>query len=111
VSPGGYVAVLTVELHIPSAGSLKGKRRELKSLRDGLRVRFGASVSETGYQDLWQRSELTVALSGATVAHLREQVQSVERWLERHPGVDPRVSRTLLSVSELHDLAGVAGAE
>jgi len=57
----GYVGILTVELHFPESGSLKGKRKHLKSAQARLRERFGASVAEVDHHDLWQRSRLTVA--------------------------------------------------
>jgi uncharacterized protein len=57
----GYVAILSVELHFPEASSLKGKRHHLRSARDNLRNRFGATVAEVDHHDLWQRATLLVA--------------------------------------------------
>ena len=57
----GFVAILTVELHFPEASSLKGKRHFVRSAKDNLRNRFGASVAEVDHHDLWQRATLTVA--------------------------------------------------
>jgi hypothetical protein len=57
----GFVAILTVELHFPEAHSLKGKRHFVRSAKDNLRNRFGASVAEVDHHDLWQRATLTVA--------------------------------------------------
>ncbi len=57
----GYVGILSVELHFPEAGSLKGKRRFVKSAKAQLQNRFGASVAEVDHHELWQRSRLTVA--------------------------------------------------
>ncbi|HEU6445671.1 MAG TPA: DUF503 domain-containing protein [Gaiellaceae bacterium] len=59
--PAGYVGILSVELHFPEAGSLKGKRKHVKSAKAQLQNRFGASVAEVDHHDLWQRSRLTVA--------------------------------------------------
>lgn len=58
---GGYVGILSVELHFPEAGSLKGKRKFVKSAKAQLQNRFGASVAEVDHHELWQRSRLTVA--------------------------------------------------
>ena len=55
----GFVAVLVIHLHFPDAGSLKGKRKELSSIKTQLRVRLGVAVSEVDHQDTWQRSTLT----------------------------------------------------
>jgi uncharacterized protein YlxP (DUF503 family) len=57
----GYVGILTVDLHFPEAGSLKGKRKHVKSAKAQLQNRFGASVAEVDHHDLWQRARLTVA--------------------------------------------------
>jgi uncharacterized protein YlxP (DUF503 family) len=57
----GWVGLLTVELHFPEAGSLKGKRKHVKSAKAQLQNRFGASVAEVDHHDLWQRARLTVA--------------------------------------------------
>jgi uncharacterized protein YlxP (DUF503 family) len=57
----GYVGILSVELHFPEAGSLKGKRKFVKSAKAQLENRFGASVAEVDHHDLWQRARLTVA--------------------------------------------------
>ncbi|HEU4943351.1 MAG TPA: DUF503 domain-containing protein [Gaiellaceae bacterium] len=57
----GYVGILSVELHFPEAGSLKGKRKYVKSAKAQLQNRFGASVAEVDHHELWQRSRLTVA--------------------------------------------------
>jgi uncharacterized protein len=59
--PGGYVGILSVELHFPEAGSLKGKRRFVKSAKAQLQNRFGASVAEVDHHDRWQRARLTIA--------------------------------------------------
>ena len=76
-----FVAVLEIELHFPEAGSLKGKRRELSSLKAQLQRRFGAAVAETDHHDLWQRSELTAALVGREAGSLRDKAAALERYV------------------------------
>jgi uncharacterized protein len=61
VMPAGWVGILSVELHFPEAGSLKGKRKFVKSAKAQLQNRFGASVAEVDHHDLWQRARLTIA--------------------------------------------------
>ena len=77
----GYVGILTVELHFPEAGSLKGKRKFVKSAKAQLQNRFGASVAEVDHHDLWQRSRLTVACAGAGHRELQEHLDAVVRYL------------------------------
>ncbi|MFN2466676.1 MAG: DUF503 domain-containing protein [Gaiellaceae bacterium] len=57
----GYVGILSVELHFPEAGSLKGKRHFVRSAKAQLRNRVGAAVAEVDHHDLWQRARLTLA--------------------------------------------------
>jgi uncharacterized protein len=76
-----YVCLLEIHLHFPDNGSLKGKRKELSSLKAQLQRRFGAAVAETGYHDLWQRSELTAALVGREVGALRDKAAALERYV------------------------------
>jgi uncharacterized protein YlxP (DUF503 family) len=57
----GYVGILTVELHFPEGGSLKGKRKFVKSAKAQLQNRFGAAVAEVDHHELWQRSRITMA--------------------------------------------------
>ena len=39
------IGILTLRLHIPVSGSLKAKRRVVKSLKDRLRNKFNVSIS------------------------------------------------------------------
>ena len=83
-----YVAVIRIELHIPSSRSLKEKRAVLKPIVEGLRHRFSLSVAETGFQDKWQRAEVGVAVVSATAGHAQEVVESVERWVWSRPDIE-----------------------
>lgn len=77
----GYVGILTVELHFPEAGSLKGKRKHVKSAKAQLQHRFGASVAEVDHHELWQRARLTVACAARGHRELGELLDAAERWL------------------------------
>jgi uncharacterized protein YlxP (DUF503 family) len=76
-----FVCLLEIHLHFPDNGSLKGKRKELSSVKAQLQRRFGAAVAETGYHDLWQRSELTAALVGREAGPLQDKAAAVERYV------------------------------
>ena len=93
----GYVAILTVELHFPEAGSLKGKRHYVRSTKDVLRNRFGASVAETDHHDLWQRATLTVACAARTAHDADELAAGAERWLASGEPVLVRCDRLVVS--------------
>ncbi|NOZ68531.1 MAG: DUF503 domain-containing protein [Deferribacteres bacterium] len=62
------VGLLTLDLHIPGADSLKSKRVVIKSLIDRIKNKFNVSVSEVDANNLWQRSVIGVAyISNETV--------------------------------------------
>ncbi len=76
-----FVCILEINLHFPDNGSLKGKRKELLSLKAQLQRRFGAAVAETGHHELWQRSELTAALVGNGITDLGNRAAALERYV------------------------------
>ena len=62
------VGLLTLDLHIPEANSLKSKRMVIKSLIERIKNRFNVSVAEVDAQNLWQRSVIGIAyVSNETV--------------------------------------------
>ena len=96
-----FVCLLEIHLHFPENGSLKGKRKELLSLKAQLQRRFGASVAETQHQDLWQRSTLSVALVGRDVRSLEEAASKLSRYVESQFPDGVWVERGLVSAEEV----------
>jgi uncharacterized protein YlxP (DUF503 family) len=77
----GYVGILSVELHFPEAGSLKGKRKHVASAKAQLQNRFGAAVAEVDHHDLWQRARLTVACVAREHRELEDLLEQAVRYL------------------------------
>ena len=73
------IAVLTLELNIEAAHSLKDKRHTVKGLKDRLRAKFNVAVAEIGYQDLWQRALVSAVTVSGDRAHAEQVLQLVER--------------------------------
>ena len=71
------VGLLTLELHIPDAQSLKDKRQVLRSLKDKLRRDFNVAVAELEHHDTWQRSVVGIVTISNDEKHLREVLQKV----------------------------------
>jgi uncharacterized protein YlxP (DUF503 family) len=97
-----FVCVLEIELHFPENGSLKGKRRELSSLKVQLQRRFGAAVAETGHHDLWQRAGLTAALVGRDAGLLKDRAAEVERYLWGMFPDGATMESLVMSTEDLH---------
>jgi uncharacterized protein len=82
------IGLLTLEIHIPDARSLKDKRQVLRSLKDRLRAHFNVAVAELEHHELWQRAVVGVVSISGDGKHLEESLAAVaaesERILERN---------------------------
>jgi uncharacterized protein YlxP (DUF503 family) len=73
------VGVLTLELQLSEAHSLKDKRHTVKGLKDRLRAKFNVAVAEIAYQDLWQRSLISAVTVSGDHGRAEQTLQLVER--------------------------------
>ena len=96
-----FVCLIEIGLHFPDNGSLKGKRKEVVSLKAQLHQRFGAAVSETDHHDLWQRATLTAALVGRDAGVVDEAATKLCRFVESRFPQGVRLERGLLSGDEV----------
>jgi hypothetical protein len=84
------VGLLSLELHIPGARSLKEKRMVLRGIKDRLR-KFNVAVAEVEHHDLWQRAGLGVVTISTTEAHADQELAAVVSEIERlEPGLITR---------------------
>jgi uncharacterized protein YlxP (DUF503 family) len=97
-----FVCLIEIHLHLPGNGSLKGKRKEIVSLKAHLQRRFGAAVAETDHHDLWQRSTITAALVGRTASVVDDAGAKLGRYVESQFPDGVRVERAILSSEEFH---------
>ncbi len=82
------IGLLTLEIHIPDARSLKDKRQVLRSLKDRLRGQFNVAVAELDHQDLWQRALVGVVSLSGDEEHLHQFFRAVIEESERLLGRD-----------------------
>ncbi len=97
----GFLCVLEIHLHFPRNGSLKGKRKELSSVKTDLARRFGAAVAETNHHELWQRATLSAALVGPQAREVAETASRLERFLDAQFPQGVRVERGVISIEEV----------
>lgn len=100
-----YVALLTIHLHFPEAGSLKAKRKELSSVKAQLHGRLGVAVAEVDHQDTWQRATLAAALVSGSMSTLTESCDRVSNFLDGRFPDGVRVERTLASFADVEGVA------
>ncbi|MCB4203586.1 DUF503 domain-containing protein [Deferribacterales bacterium Es71-Z0220] len=81
------IGVLNILLEIPSAFSLKEKRRVLNSLKTKLKSKFNISVAEIGEKDIWNRAEIGVALISDDTSFCNEQLGKVVDFVDNQHDV------------------------
>ena len=96
----GYVGILSAELHFPEAGSLKGKRKFVKSVKAQLQQRFGASVAEVDHHDLWQRARITAACVARDYSGVEGLLDDAERYLHGQEFECVRIERRVTTLAE-----------
>ena len=73
------IALLTLELSIEAAHSLKDKRRVVRSMKDRLRGSFNVSVAELEPNGLWNRATIGVVSVSDSRDYLDGLMKNVER--------------------------------
>ena len=94
-----FVCVIEVRLHLGGVTDLKGKRKLVKSLKEGIRQRFGASVAEIDAHDKWQRSTLLCALVGD--GEVSARADGLVRFVESRFPDGCSFERDLLSLTDI----------
>jgi uncharacterized protein YlxP (DUF503 family) len=94
-----FVYLIEARLHFGESQDLKGKRKLVKSLKDGIRQRFGASVSEIDGHDKWQRSTLLCALVGD--GEVGSRADALVRFIESRCPDGCSFERDLLTLEDL----------
>jgi len=82
------IGLLTLEIYIPDARSLKDKRQVLRSLKDRLRRQFNIAIAELDGQETWQRAVVGVVTISADTRHLEDSLEKVANESERLLGRD-----------------------
>lgn len=91
------VGLLSVELFIPGALSLKDKRMVLRRIKDRVR-KFNVSIAEVEHHDLWQRAGLAVVTVSTDEAHAGRELAAVADEIERvEPGLITRTDTEYLT--------------
>jgi len=78
------IGTCIIELHIPGNGSLKGKRRVIKSIIARVHNEFNVSIAEVEDQDLWQSATLGVACVSNGSDYVHGLLTKVVEWIERN---------------------------
>lgn len=80
------IGVLTMDLAIPGARSLKDKRRVIRSLKELIRSRFNFSISEIEPKEHWARARLAACVVGDDSRFVNTQLDEIANFAENKPG-------------------------
>lgn len=83
-----FITLLSIELLIPYAQSLKDKRSAVLRLKDRVRSKFNASVAEVAFQDKWQRAVLAVCMVGSDKRKLESDTDRLRQLCDEEMGIE-----------------------
>lgn len=83
-----FVAVITIDLQIPMAQSLKDKRRVIKSLTDKCKNRFNVAVAEVDNKDLWKNAKLGLVTITGDRRYLEKVINKIIKYIESFPEIN-----------------------
>ena len=72
------IGVLTLELRLEEAHSLKEKRHVVQGLKDRLRRKFNVAVAEIANQETWQRATVAAVTVSGDRVYAEKVLQTVE---------------------------------
>ena len=73
------VVLLTLELSIEHAQSLKDRRQVVRALKDRLRISFNVAIAELDSAELWNRATIGVVSISGSRDYLDGLMKNVER--------------------------------
>jgi uncharacterized protein YlxP (DUF503 family) len=78
------IGVCTLELSVPTANSLKDKRRVVKSVAARLRNEFNISVAEVDMLDSWRSATIAAVTVSSDKDYAHGLLTRVALWVERN---------------------------
>lgn len=79
------IGSLIIELDIPGAFSLKGKRAVLNRLRDRVRKKFNVAVAEVEENDIWNHAVIAVVTVSNQQRFCNQVLSKVAEFIETLP--------------------------
>ncbi len=84
MSIGGF----RIEILIPQSFSLKEKRKIIQSIKQKVINNYGASVSETGENDVWNKSVLDIAIAASDMYNLNEKINKIKMFFLEEKNIE-----------------------
>jgi uncharacterized protein YlxP (DUF503 family) len=75
------IGMLVMDLYNEQFHSLKEKRQLLSSLKKRLKNKFNIAVSESDFQDLWQKAQIAIVSLGSSRAIVDNTFKEIEDFI------------------------------
>lgn len=76
------IGVGRIKVMVHDSGSLKAKRKVIKSILGRVRSKFDISIAEVDHQDKWQLGSLGFSVVTNDASHAHKMLESVMRFVE-----------------------------
>lgn len=86
------IGFVRIELLIYDVQSLKEKRSVVKSIRTKLMQRYNVAVSETGFTNTWQRTELGIVTISKEKTICERELQRALALIDSYPEVERTIT-------------------
>ncbi|MEH7110930.1 DUF503 family protein [Neobacillus niacini] len=86
------LGIAVCECMIYDAHSLKEKRAVLQRILTRIKQKFNVSVSEVGYQDVWQRTRIAIAAVTSNRVMTELELQNVLKFIDSFPEIERTIT-------------------
>jgi uncharacterized protein YlxP (DUF503 family) len=86
------IGVAECECMIYDAHSLKEKRAVLQRILTSLKQKFNVSVSEVGFQDMWQRTKIAIVVVTSTRVSTEHELQNALKLIDSFPEIERTIT-------------------
>jgi uncharacterized protein len=86
------VGIAICECIIYDAHSLKEKRAVLQRILTRLKQKFNVSVSEVGYQDVWQRTKIAIVAVTSNTVMTELELQNALKLIDSFPEIERTIT-------------------
>ncbi|HEY2420907.1 MAG TPA: DUF503 domain-containing protein [Neobacillus sp.] len=86
------IGIAVCECLIYDPHSLKEKRAVLQRILTRSKQKFNVSVSEVGYQDVWQRTKIAFAVVTSSRISTEQELQNVLKFIDSFPEIERTIT-------------------
>ncbi len=78
------IGVLTIDLYLPGAGSLKEKRMIIRGIKDRIGHKYNVSIAEVDFVDKWQRARLGIVQIGNDFRYVEKNMNAIFKLIDNN---------------------------